>query len=523
MPDLILAARRGAVSLLAGIALVIGAPLHAQCPDGTPPPCRGRAAPPRPATPDRTPSLAVLYLLNLSTDTTQAPIAEGLTDEIVARLSQVQGVRVMSRYATLRYRGAVVDPRSVGRDLGVRYVLQGTMRRLGDRVRVVVEIADAGGGFNVWAQTYDRSASDLFLVQDSIAVQVVEAVRGRLTGRERARIASGGMPTTPEAYQAYLRGRSAIRGRTAGHAVQAIAFYRRAIALDPGFARAYSGLAHALALARDWGWELPGVPTDSMPALAAAAAARARSLDSLSADTWLALAMAERAFDVRRALSYHRRAVALDSTSVEILHQLAWGFLGVGMLDSAIIVERAAIARDPYYAYAYSGVSEMLNVAGRSDEALAWADQGLAIDSSSAPLYWQVADASLHLGRLAEARAAAERALSLGFDAVGSEVLLALAALKEGDTATAVAMLARPGAQARDQMARSRGGLSYSTAALLSGAYAQLGQRDSALVWAGRVAEWPRRLYVVMFARHWFWEPMRDDPRFQALLAEWRK
>lgn len=110
-------------------------------------------------------------------------IASLLTDEIMARLSQVQGLRVMSRYATMRYRGGAVDPRTVGRDLGVRYVLQGTMRRVGDRMRVVVEITDATGGFNLWAQTYERPVADMFggeysaTLRDRVGSAVLEIVR----------------------------------------------------------------------------------------------------------------------------------------------------------------------------------------------------------------------------------------------------------------------------------------------------------------------------------------------------------
>src|SRR5438132_104090 len=177
--------------------------------------------------------------------------------------------------------------------VGVGYVLQGTLRRAGVRVRVAVEVTEAATGYNVWAHTYDQSVRDVFAVQDSVAVRVVEAVRGRLTGAERARLVAA-PPTNGDAYRAYIAGRAAIRARTATAAARAIAAYDRAIALDSSFAPAYAGLAHAYNVAADWGWDLPGVPYDSLGPLATGAARRAIALDSTSGETWLGAAMGDR-------------------------------------------------------------------------------------------------------------------------------------------------------------------------------------------------------------------------------------
>jgi TolB-like protein len=505
------------VILLAFGACAAG-PLCAQCPDGTPPPCaRVTAAPARPPDPH---GVAVLYFGNLSRDTADGAIADGLTEEIIARLSQVRGLHVASRYASFRYRGRrAVDPRLVGRELGQRYVLDGTVRRSGQRLRVVLVMTDAAAGFNVWGQTYERPIDDIFSVQDSVAINVAEAVLGRLTSGERERLAPAAASASVDAYQAYLRGRVAIRARTAAAASAAVAEYRRAIALDPRLSRAWAGLAHALSLARDWGWSLRDVAQDSIQSLAARAAAQALALDSASADAWLAAAMAERAHDIRRALVFHQRAVALDSGSVEALHQLAWGYLGNGALDSGIAIERRVIARDPYYAYAYAGLANMLNVAGRPAAALTAATEGLVVDSTNAPLHWQMADALVQLGRAAEATRAAERAAAFGFDPLGARILRALARLEAGDTASVRAELPDLERAVQSDVQRSRGGLAYTTAALFSGLHARLGDADAAVRWARYVAEWPRRFYAVMFARHWMWNPVRDDPRFQAFLA----
>lgn len=494
---------------------------RAQCPDGTPPPCGPQWGRPRGAS---RASVAVLYFDNLSRDSNDAFLAEGLTEEIIARLSQVASLRVASRHATLRYRGRRVrDPRQVGRDLGVRYVLDGTLRRAGERLRIVLAITDAAAGFNVWGQSYERRLDEIFSVEDTIAVQVAEALRGRLTGRERAQLAPAGAAVNVEAYQAYLRGRVAIRARTAAAAAAAIAHYRQAITLDPRFARAWAGLAHALSLAREWGWPIPGITAEGVQGLATRAADTALSLDSASAESWQAAAMAERAHDVRRALQYHRRAVALDPANVEALHQLAWGYLGNGELDSGIAIERRVVARDTYYAYAFAGLGQMLNVVGRPAEALAVLAQGMAVDSTHAPLYWQMADALLQLGRTAEARASAARAEALGFDSIDVHLLLAHIRLADGDTADVQMQLPVLERMVMADSTAVRGGLAYNTAGVLSGLYARLGDVDGAVRWAQVVAESARRFYAVLFARHWFWAPVRDAPAFQALLASLRR
>ena len=504
---------RTAVSV--AFVLTFHAVLRAQCPNGSPPPCRQAAARPTPAR-----SLAVLYFQDLTRDTATTAIADGLSEEMIARLSQVPGLRVASRYASLRYRGTrASDPRQVGRELGVRYVLDGTLRRAARGVRIVLAITDATAGFNVWGQTYERPIDEIFSVEDSVAVAVGEVVLGRLSSGERARLTPPPASASTDAYQAYLRGRVAIRGRTAATAATAVAAYREAIALDPRFARAWAGLAQALSLARDWGWGVPGIAPDSLQALSVFAAQEAVRLDSSGADSWLSAAMAERAADVRRALVLHRRAVALDSGSVEAIHQLAWGYLANGELDSAIALERQAMAHDPYYAYTYAGLAQMLDLSGRPVEALAILAQGIVVDSANAPLYWRQAEVLLHLGRVAEARVAAGRAAALGFDSLAVRVMAAIVRLRQGDTSSARAELPALERAATANVAQACGGLAFSVCGLLSGLYAQLGDVDGALRWAGQVPRWPHLFFAQLFSRHWLWEPIRGDARFQTFLA----
>jgi len=511
---LLMERRDVAACLFVAAACGWGVPLRGQCPDGSSPPCRQTAARPVPAR-----SLAVLYLQELSGDTANTAIADGLTEEIIARLSQVSGLRVASRYASLGYRGRhATDPRRVGRELGVRYVLDGTLRRAGQGMRIVLTITDAGG-FNVWGQTYERHVDEIFSVEDSVAVAVAQVVLGRLSSGERARLTPPPASASTDAYQAYLRGRVAIRGRTAAAATTAVAAYREAIALDPRFARAWAGLAHTLSLARDWGWRVTGIASDSLQPLAVSAAEQAVHLDSSLAESWLSAAMAMRANDVRRALALHRRAVSLDSGNVEAIHQLAWGYLANGELDSAIVFERQAMARDPYYAYTYAGLGQMLDISGQSAEALTVLAQGIAVDSANAPLYYRQADVLLHLGRVAEARVAAGRATAFGFDSLGARVLAAILQLRGGDTAAVLAELPALERTAMGNLTQACGGLAFSVCASLSGLHAQLGDAEGAVRWGRELPRWPHAFFAQLFRRHWIWAPVRDDAGFRAFLA----
>lgn len=468
-------------------------------------------------------SVAVLYLENNSPDTADVVFGDGITEELIARLSQVEGLRVASRFASLRYRGRrTPDPRAVGPALGVRYVLHGTVRRIGEQVRVAVEITDTTGGFNVWGQTYDGTLRRIFALQDSVAVQVAEAVRGRLNPKEQARIARPAMRTTPEAYEAYLRARAVIRARSPEPIARAIDYYRRAVGLDPDFAAAYAGLAQAYVLAENWGPRATGLSGDSLAVLARVAVRRALALDSTNPQGWIASAMVAREETPRLAPALVERALSLDSSDAEAWHQLAFAYFPLGLLDTAIAAEERAIARDPFYAFAYASLAQVLNLAGRPEDAVAWANRGLAVDSSNAPLYWHAADAYLRLGRYDEARRAVKRGLALGLPGIPAGGLLVIADLIAGDTAAARAAVQHLSEEGAGEFALSPGGLNQLQAGFLSAVYAQLRDVAGAVLWFGRMTRRQQRYYHVLFERHWFWEPVRSDPRFQAVLASSR-
>jgi adenylate cyclase len=189
--------------------------------------------------PDR-PSVAVLPFTNLSQDPAQEYFSDGVTEDLITGLSKVSGLFVIARNSSFTYKGKPVKVGDVGRDLGVRYVLEGGVQRSGSRVRITAQLVDAATGYHIWAERYDREASDIFAVQDEVTQQIVRAMAVRLTEGERGRL--GRAPTgVLEAYDLVLRGHEERNRTTREGNAEARRLFQKAIDLDPGYAAAYLG------------------------------------------------------------------------------------------------------------------------------------------------------------------------------------------------------------------------------------------------------------------------------------------
>src|SRR2546427_2959611 len=224
------------------LASVVPGLAPAQCPDGSPPPCRSAAV----AAPSPT-SVAVLYLDNASPDSTDDYLAEGLTEAIIAQLGQVGRISVKSRSAVRRFRGAnVPDPPVIGRTLGVAYLVTGSVQRADRALRVTIELAHTATGTRVWGDQFVGADDSLFALEDNIARRVAEGVAGRLLPTERRAVAAVRVTRNPEAYEHFLRGNYGLAQRTSTGMTRATAEYRRAAALPSGVVSslAPAGRAH---------------------------------------------------------------------------------------------------------------------------------------------------------------------------------------------------------------------------------------------------------------------------------------
>jgi TolB-like protein len=426
-----------AAVLAATILLAAGgaSDLLAQCPDGAPPPCArpARVAAPRPN------SVAVLYFDNLSADSNDAYLAEGITEEIITRLGDVARLTVKSRYAVRPYRHDVSrGPAALGRALGVAYLVTGSVQRAGRRLRVHAELARASTGNRAWGQEYDRGDGDVFAIMADIAQHVVAGVAGSLLPTERA--ALGARPTeSNDAYDHLLKGDVLLAQRTPVSVRQAITEYEAASRLDPTLAVAWAKLSVAYGILIQRGWSTDGrPPADSLSTRSIAAADRALALDSTSSDTWMAQGYAGMVRDPltwQGAEAGFRRAVAVNPRNAEAWHQLG-DLLGAMRRDSeAMLAYRTAIAAEP------DRPVTMLSLASVATprEGIAACDSVLALDPASSNAYIIRALDRLRLGDTAGARADRanlERVVPLGAE-LGTRAQAARLTLALGDTADA--------------------------------------------------------------------------------------
>jgi TolB-like protein/Tfp pilus assembly protein PilF len=492
--------------------------VSAQCPDGTPPPCAARPARAAAAAPT---SVAVLYFDNLSRDTADAYVADGLTEELIARLGQIERLQVKSRTAVQRYRGRPIDdPTSLGRTLGVAHLVSGSVRRGAGRLRVTVEMTRASTGVRVWGNTYERGVDDLMAVETDIAQAIAEGVGGQLAPAERRSLAA--RPTAnPAAYDRMLRGNFSLARRTGADARRAITEFEAAVRIDPAFAQVWARVGLAYYLFLDWGWPWPGLSAESLLSRGFVAADRALALDSTTSDAWMARGLLLTHRDPAGhagAVPALERAVQLDPRNAEAWHQLG-GILMTQWRDPAA-VHRAfgrALALDPQRMITLTNLGLVYRYEGREAEGLVILDSAVATNPDA--YYPRVTRgwSRLLLGDLAGARAdadAAERLRPADF-ILASEALSVAVLAASGDSAAA-----RTRAEAVGAIIGDGGALSYGLASYVAMAFTASGQHDRAIAALARARAEGASLWFTMLDP--VFAPLRRHPGYQPLLAEVR-
>jgi adenylate cyclase len=355
------------------------------------PPDAGSApghAPAAPIEPARS-SIAVLPFANMSGDAEQEYFADGISEDIITALSKLPQLFVIARNSAFTFKGKNVNVGEVGRSLGVRHVLEGSVRKSGGRVRITAQLIDATTGGHLWAERFDRQLTDIFAVQDDVTSHIVSALALNLSGGDRRSIVAE-RTENQEAYDLFLRGRELWWAFTPEANREAERLLRRAAALDPGFAPAFAFLAATLANAYSNGWaEAPAE----------------------------ALAEAERAA---------RLAVTLDERYPYALWSLAMTLSWERRSDEALGAAKKAIGFNPNFADGHSMVGVLLHFAGRSAEALQYFDRAMALDPyfPSILLYFR-AQAAYQLGQYAEAVSLLKRRILRNPETDTSRVLLA--------------------------------------------------------------------------------------------------
>jgi TolB-like protein/Tfp pilus assembly protein PilF len=465
-------------------------------------------------------SVAVLYFDNLSRDSSDVYLADGLTEELIDRLGQIERLAVKSRTAVQRFRGRTLDdPTAIGRTLSVAHLVSGSVRRSGNRLRVTAELTRAATGVRVWGETFERASDDLMTVEAEIAQAIALGIGGRLAPAERRSLAE--RPTANAgAYDHYLRANYLLARRTPVDVRAALDGYEAAARLDPSFARAMARIGLGYALFVDWGWPYPELSPDSLLQRGFAATDRALRLDSTSADAWMARGFLLEYRNPRTfegALPAFERAVALDPRNAEAHHQFGGLFRYLNQYDAALRVYRRALALEPERAITLANISFVHLLRREYEDAARVMDSAIAADPGAYYAYGDQGWIRLLRGDLTGTRASAESALRFsppGY-ASGGEALMAAVEARAGDTVAARARLDRV---TRGLSNPDRPGVYDGLNAAMG--YAQIGDRRRALDIIERVA--PRGILLWSYLQAPQFDPIRDDPRFQRLLGELR-
>jgi serine/threonine-protein kinase len=480
---------------LGGAAAAPGLVYFFAWPGAGPGPSRGSVAP---AT-QTDASIAVLPLVNMSSDKEQEYFSDGLTEELLNLLAKVPGLRVASRTSAFAFKGKNVKMSEIGRELGVATVLEGSVRRSGEQIRITTQLISASDGYHLWSETYDRKITDVFAVQDEIAAAVVSALKLRLlkpAGQRERRTES------VEAHDLYLRGLYFWNLRSGESLLRAADFFRAAIKADPGYALAHVGLADAIEIRTAYVW----VRGAALREQAKAAALRALELDPELGEAHATLGMIlTDEFDRSGAIGQYRQAIALR----------------------------------PDYATARHWYAMVLADSGRADEARREIEHALRLEPTSRIITTNAGRAAMLARDYARAEVLYRAALDLAPDFEYAWSELAVLYALEGKRAEALAAIAKVSPdgghrytravvfalvgrrQEAERVARELEDLSkkeYVPAAVLAPVWAALGDRDKAFAALRRACDEREGAWGPSVKVDPVYDGLRSDPRLGEIL-----
>ncbi|HEU5246831.1 MAG TPA: tetratricopeptide repeat protein [Candidatus Udaeobacter sp.] len=445
-------------------------------------------------------SIAVLPLLNESGDPRDEYFSDGLSEELIAALGQISGLKVIGRSSSFRFKDRKEEPKTVAEKLGVSTLLEGTVRKQGDKVRIVAELINAADGIQLWTRTFDRELKDIFAVQEEIARAVAESLKVTLLG-SRDRPAQRGAPSNVEAHNAYLQGHFHFQRRNLEDYRKAVGYFDQAIRLDPDYALAYTERSEAWSFIGDLTGQHEPAWSNARSDAEKAVAIAPSLAEARAALGWVRFFIDWKFAEGRTEL---KRAKELSPANPTANDLLARAILYLGRLDEAERQARQAVELDPLSVIAQGNLARVLFYAGKLDEADAAARKAAELQPASASSHrWQTLIAVQR-----DDGATALREAQLEPDEGYRRFELALAQYMRGDHAAADAALA-------DLIANGRDNLAYQIAEV----YAVRGEKDKAFEWL-QIALDNHDTGLLTLLVDPLLRGLRDDPRYKNFLVK---
>lgn len=450
-------------------------------------------------------SLAVLPFENLSGDPAQEFFADGMTDALISDLAQIGALRVISRTTAMQYKGARRTLPEIGRALHVDAIVEGSVARHGDRVRVTVQLIEAAADRTLWARSYERAVGSVLELQAEVARAVADEIRIKVSPKEAARLAEA-RPVMPAAYDRYVRGRFYWSKRNPAAMEQAIQEFRLAIDADPLYASAYSGLADCYSMIGAFRWK----PSRDAFSRARAAARRALELDPDLGEAHCSLAVALEYYDWdwEGASRSYRRAIELNPGYATAHSWWSDLLVTLGRFDEAIAESKLARELDPLSGIIIASLGDCYYYARRYDEAIVHYREAMDFDPGFHVARFNLGRAYGQQGRHREAIAEFEAAVQAAGQDPAVSTALGYAYAAAGEIEKAEAIVAR-----LEKLWWEERGAPYPIATI----YAGMGRHDAAFQWLERAFEERDRM-MGMLRVHPRLDPLRADARFDDLV-----
>ena len=450
-------------------------------------------------------TIAVLPFVNASADAENEYLSDGITDELIIALSKVEGLHVASRTSVFALKGLREDVRSLGARLNVSAMLEGTVRRAGNRLRITAQLIGVADGRTLWSERYDREAADVFAIQDEIARTIVATLRATLL-RDLGDAPPVRYTANPRAYHLYLKGRYWWNRRTQSGIAEGIKYFEQAIAEDPQYALAYTGLADSYALQVDY----RGAPVQEGMERAKGLARKSLVLDETLAEAHTSLGWVSFIYDWNwpAAGAAFARALELNPSYSVARQWHAWFLMAMGRVDESLAEGRRAIELDPASVSIRRSMGWLYYYARQPAPALEHLRRALAMNPTSDETHRLLGRAYLQLGKHDEAAAALREAVASSESPVLATADLGVVAAARGRPAEAHAILDGLRAEARER---------YVSPVAFAGLYLALGERNQAFDALERAYR-DRRGWLAYLRVEPAVDSLRDDPRFAGLL-----